>query len=174
MIGPGKYNDLDTLLTIEHEAFQSDRISRGQMQKYLRNNGTTWFLLVGRSEENCHYPDCSCDTWAEGRTMMGKCGKPTCDGYILILMNKLHKAGRIHSYAIHSRARGTGLGERLIEFAADFGKQGYKLTALRTEVRADNPYALSRYEKSGFRRVGGKPSYYSDGCDSISFERAFA
>lgn len=147
MIEPGKPHDLDALMKIELEAFQSDQITPRQMESYLAFNLDRHFLLVSRSE-----------------------GQPA-HGYILVLIRRGSKVGRIHSYAVADSARGMGIGALLIEAAADMARTGYGCHELRTEVRVDNPHALARYEKSFFRRVGKRRSYYSDGCDSYSYKR---
>lgn len=147
MIEAARLRDLNALMTMEEESFSTDKISREQMEKYVVNNGGTHFFLVARNEAD------------------------TAVGCILVLIRRGSRVGRIHTYAVHSSQRGKGLGEQLIEAAAHLAKAGYDVAELRTEVRSDNPHAIKRYEKSGFRRSGGKQNYYEDGCNSFSFKR---
>lgn len=148
VIEPGRPGDLDALLAIENEAFQSDRIKKETFKRYLRDNMGSAPLLVGIDDET--------------REVFG---------YILLWTCKTHTTARINSYAVSAKARGSGLGERLIEAACVLAANGYNCSMIRTEVRVDNPHALRRYEKSGFRRYGSKEKYYSDGCAAFSYER---
>lgn len=147
MIDLAKKCDLRALLKIEEEAFESDRITIEAFYSLLRKNGTTLSLLAGRDEDDL------------------------CIGYILVLYSRQNKVARIHSYAVSKDARGTGLGAQLIEAACYDAKYAYNKLCIRTEVRVDNPHALARYEKSGFRRYGSKENYYADGCASFSYEK---
>jgi ribosomal protein S18 acetylase RimI-like enzyme len=146
MIGPAKAHDLDALMGMEVSSFDTDNITREQMERYVTNNGDTHFLLVERNEAE------------------------TAVGCILVLIRRGSKVGRIHTFVVHPTQRGKGTSSRLIEAAAHLAKYGYGVEEMRLEVRPDNSYAIARYEKSGFRRCGGRRNYYGDGSDSHSYK----
>jgi len=78
-------------------------------------------------------------------------------GYILIFPRKIP---RIYSIATHPKARGKGIGKKLIKEALHVNKN------LRLEVREDNKAAISLYEQLGFTCKAVKKAFYPDGCDA--------
>ena len=146
-IEPGRPKDVNAIEALENEAFESDKTNREQFQRYLKHNLESSVLLVGRDENQ------------------------KVKGYVLVWTCKSHNTARIHGLAVRKCAYGTGLGEALLESACSIAATGYNCSAIRLEVRTDNQYAMKRYEKSGFRRIGSKERYYADGCAAFSYER---
>ena len=158
MIELGTPKDIDELLRLEDLAFTSDKISRQRFQRFLKDNGKKSVLIVSRQ-------------WTTTNIDHPEHNKSKLNGYVLTLHHPLSKVARIHSYAVDPESRGLGLGAMLLEAAAMHATCHYKCNAMRTEIRADNPHAIARYSKSGFKHIGMKANYYSDGCDSVTYEK---
>lgn len=91
------------------------------------------------------------------------------DGEVLGYAGAMVIAGDAHlmNIAVDERARGTGLGRRLLErVMRDTRELGAERITL--EVRPSNTAAIHLYESGGLERVGIRPRYYNDsGEDAI-------
>lgn len=76
----------------------------------------------------------------------------------------------VQTLAVAPRARGTGLGERLLAcLVAAARRRG--CTRMFLEVRADNAPARRQYERCGFEAGGTRRDYYGPGSDAVVMRR---
>ncbi len=76
----------------------------------------------------------------------------------------------ITTFAIHPAYRRKGFGEKLFTYALSYAlSQGCKEVLL--EVRVSNFVAQHLYRKLGFRAVGRRRGYYTDGEDAIVMKK---
>lgn len=71
---------------------------------------------------------------------------------------------QVFSIAVDSKFRGRGIGEALLKHLIEKSRES-SCTKLTLEVRAGNEAAASLYEKLGFREVGKRKGYYSNGSE---------
>jgi len=94
-------------------------------------------------------------------------------GYHLVLFRMGSRVARLYSIAVDRRARGVGLGSRLLhdaeKVAAEAGRR-----VLRLEVRARSRAAIAFYERHAYGRIGRYRSYYADGSDALRYEKPIA
>jgi ribosomal-protein-alanine acetyltransferase len=135
--------DLDALVAIENEAFDTDRISRRSF-RYLLSRDTAEVIV------------------AELDGVIG--------GYAMILFRNGTSLARLYSIAVSSRARGRGVAKRLLE-AAEKSAFSHDRVMLRLEVREDNVPAIALYKAHGYRPIGRYPNYYEDHSDALRFEK---
>lgn len=142
-IRPARASDADALLAIENAAFEGDRISRGSFQR----------LVSGRSAE----------------VLVAASGDAVA-GYCVVLFRKRASVARLYSIATDKRHGGVGLGRALLQ-AAEASARRRGRRALRLEVRDDNSRARELYERNGYRFIGRKQGYYSDGAAALRYEK---
>jgi ribosomal-protein-alanine N-acetyltransferase len=72
----------------------------------------------------------------------------------------------VQTIAVAPRARGTGLGRRLLtDLLMEAARRGAGDVLL--EVRADNDPALQLYTSTGFERIAVRRGYYASGGDAV-------
>lgn len=131
------FADIDALLALEEATFDSDRISRAQWRRYI-GSASMSVLVSG--------------------------GQRSIDAAAVVFYRRNARAARLYSLAVDAHARGAGLGSTLLAAAeADAIARG--CTAMRLEVRADNPSAIALYERRGYTRLARLPGFYEDGAD---------
>ena len=136
-------HDLDVLVRLEEQSFQSDRISRRSFRRFL--HGANDHLLVAE------------DT---GGVL----------GYILLLRRQGTRLARIYSLCVDAAARGRGLAEQLIRAGEDEVLAAGSVY-VRLEVRRDNDTAIRLYRRLGYRVFESIPDYYEDGQEALRLER---
>lgn len=135
--------DLDALVAIENEAFDTDRISRRSF-RYLLSRDTAEVIVAE----------------LDG----------TIGGYAMILFRNGTSLARLYSIAVSARARGKGVAKRLLD-AAEQSAFGHDRVMLRLEVREDNTPAIALYKAYGYRPIGRYSDYYADHSDALRFEK---
>ena len=135
--------DLDALVRMEEESFDTDRISRRSFRRFLQND--TDYLLV-----------------ADIETGMA--------GYILLLKHRGTRLARLYSICVDASARGRGIAEALMR-AGEEAVRERGCAYLRLEVRRDNEPAIRLYRKLGYRLFGTIPHYYEDDEEALRFEK---
>ena len=91
-------------------------------------------------------------------------------GYSLVFQRAGSDRARLYSIVVAPRARGQGLGRRLLDDAQDQARaRGCRRIGL--EVRADNAPAIALYRAAGYRELAPRPGYYEDGMSALRFER---
>jgi len=146
-IRPARGSDLDALVELENESFETDRISRRSFRHYL---GLSTYLCL--------------------LVTTGAGAKETAIGYGLLSFRKGTAMARLYSLCISPKARGLGVGRALLEALEDAAFDRERLI-IRLEVSEKNPVAIGLYEKAGYRKFGVYPDYYEDGSDAIRYEK---
>ncbi|WP_018880000.1 GNAT family N-acetyltransferase/peptidase C39 family protein [Thioalkalivibrio sp. ALE9] len=148
LIRPATVEDLEALVALEDAAFEIDRISRRQF-RYLLTRGHAVTLVAE-------------DAGGEGLL-----------GYVMLLFSRGTSLARLYSIAVSARARGQGLGRRLVEAAEDAARQ-HGRTDLRLEVRRDNAASLALFRGLGYRDFGTIDDYYEDHMDALRLQKSLA
>ncbi len=89
-------------------------------------------------------------------------------GYIVYstVLDECH----ILNVAVHPDFRRMGIAQNMLDFLFKEGeKEGLKFYYL--EVRVDNTPAINFYKKNGFKELGLRKGYYSDGIDALVMVR---
>lgn len=145
-IRPAVPADLDDLVMIENAVFSTDRLSRRSLKRFIA---------------------------VDSAILMVAPGPQGLDGDALVGFRRGSQLARLYSIAVLPRASGRGLGRALLE-ASEAAARGRGATALRLEVRADNPSAIRLYERMGYRRFGIHEDYYEDGEAAWRYEKPLA
>ncbi len=142
-IRPASLADLDVLVRLEEQSFQSDRISRRSFRRFLQ--GDNDHLLVAE----------------DGTGILG---------YILLLRRQGTRLARIYSICVDLACRGRGIAEALIRAGEDAVLAAGSVY-VRLEVRRDNETAIRLYRRLGYRVFDTVPDYYEDGEEALRLER---
>ena len=140
---PAGADDLSALVELENRCFDYDRLSRRNFQ---------WMLTRAHASL----------TVAEGDGGVL--------GYALVLFHEGTSLARLYSIAIDPRARGIGLGQKLLE-AAEQAARDNDRAYMRLEVRPDNRGAIALYERNGYRPFATVRDYYEDHSEALRFEK---
>jgi [ribosomal protein S18]-alanine N-acetyltransferase len=136
--------DLEAILRLENESFESDRVSRRSLREFLR---------------------------APHRPVIAATIDDELAGYILVSLRRGARALRIYSLAVGAQFGRRGAGRALLEAAEAYGRR-HRREALTLEVRYDNASAIALYEKCGFRQFGEHTHYYADGATALRYEKS--
>ena len=136
-------DDLDALVRLEDDSFDSDRLSRRSFRRFLQSD--TDDLLVA----------------ADASGLLG---------YILLLKHRGTRLARLYSICVDRNARGRGIAEALMA-AGEEAVRRAGCAHLRLEVRRDNQAAIALYRKLGYRLFGTIPNYYEDDEEALRFEK---
>lgn len=140
----GQLDDLEALLALEMRCFSSDRLSRRQLRWLLQRGHARFQLLLT----------------PEGRLV----------AYLLLLFRKGTSLARIYSLAVDPDFAGQGWGRHLMQSAETLAlEEG--CSALRLEVRPDNPAAQHLYRNAGYRQFGEYADYYEDHARALRFQK---
>ncbi|MFI5020360.1 MAG: GNAT family N-acetyltransferase [Alphaproteobacteria bacterium] len=94
-------------------------------------------------------------------------------GYAVVFFRRLSPTARLYSFAIAPEHRGQGLAAALLA-AAECQAREHGCSAIRLEVRKDNPRAQAIYRKAGYGTFGSHAAYYDDGTDAVRMEKRLA
>ncbi len=136
--------DATALDALERRAFSADRLSLRQYRHHLRGDRAALWAVDGPDGE----------LW----------------GAAVLFFRAGSGVARLYSIAVDARARGQGLGKRLLA-AVEREARRRATTRLRLEVRQDNPAAIALYEGAGYRRFGEHANYYADGMGAWRYEK---
>lgn len=140
---PAEIADLPALVTLENEAFASDRLSRRSFNYYIRAPRAV--LLV-------------CER------------QGVVAGYSLISIRKGSRVARLNSLAVARPWRGHGLGLLLLK-ASETAARRAGAIAMHLEVRAASRRAIAFYERNFYRRTGRIENYYEDAATAWRYEK---
>lgn len=143
VVREGTLDDLDELVRLEDESFDSDRLSRRSFRRFLQNDTDDLLVAAGPS-----------------RLL----------GYILLLKHRGTRLARLYSICVDRAARGQGIAEALMAAGEDAVRSA-GCAHLRLEVRRDNEPAIALYRKLGYRLFGTIPNYYEDDQEALRFEK---
>lgn len=135
--------DVDALLAIEREAFQTDRISPRGFRRFVASRNAT-LLVALDGDERC--------------------------GYALVLYRTGARSARLYSIAVKRACAGRGVALALLA-AVEADARGRGCQAMRLEVSERNTIAIARYTKTGYHVFGRHAAYYGDGSDALRFEK---
>jgi ribosomal-protein-alanine N-acetyltransferase len=135
--------DLEAIVRLENESFESDRVSRRSLREFLR---------------------------APHRPVIAATIDDELAGYILVSLRRGARALRIYSLAVGAQFARRGVGRALLQGAEAYGRR-HRREALTLEVRYDNASAIALYEKCGFRQFGEHTHYYADGATALRYEK---
>jgi len=135
--------DIDALLRIEEQAFESDRISRRSFRALIAR--PTAVTIVAEIDG-------------------------TIRGYAMILFRQGTALARLYSIAVEPSAAGRGIGSRLLDEVERAAFAQEKLL-MRLEVREDNEIAIELYRRRGYRPIGRYLDYYEDHTVALRFEK---
>jgi ribosomal protein S18 acetylase RimI-like enzyme len=114
---------------------------------------------------------------ANAAVIVAECGDRPLDdrpqplvGSVIVLFREGGRLARIYSIAVSPKARGHGLGGRLVEAAEVAARQAGR-TGMRLEVRKDNAASIALFEKMGYQRFGEYVDYYEDHMDAWRYEK---
>jgi ribosomal protein S18 acetylase RimI-like enzyme len=142
----GRPSDIDVLVALEQRTIATDRLSRRGFDRLLAS--------------------------PHAELKVAAC-KGTPVGYAIVRFAPRAPSARLYSIAVAPDMGGKGVAPLLIG-AAEQAAIRRGRTVLRLEVREDNARAISRYEKSGFRRFGRYTGYYEDFGDALRLEKILA
>jgi ribosomal protein S18 acetylase RimI-like enzyme len=145
-VRPARAADLDALVTLESQAFRTDRISRASFRRLLAAPSAA--VMVAE--------------------LAGKLA-----GYALVLFRTGTSVARLYSIAVAPDAADRGIGATLLD-AAEQAAIERGAARLRLEVHEANDPALALYRKSGYRQFGRHAHYYEDKGHALRFEKRLA
>ena len=145
MIRHATIHDVDQLVQIEQESFQTDRFSREQFMHLLTKGHA--LILVEQDDD----------------------GK-TIGGDAVLLFRRGFSTARLYSIAVRPSHRGRGLARTLLVACEEEAINRDCLT-LRLEVAENNKAARTLYESVGYRMIGRVEDYYEDGGAAIRYEK---
>ncbi len=135
-----KEEDIDAIEQIETISFPGTAWPKKIFVSYVDNNNSLSYVL-----------------FKENRII----------GYVI--SDLLHPEASIVKLAIHPEERKKGYAKKLLHyFISELRKQNYGTIFL--EVRTQNCPAQNVYEKLGFKSIGIRKKYYSDGQDAFVME----
>lgn len=140
---PAQLSDLDELLRLEQESFQTDVLSKASFRHFLQSDKSD--LIVAKKSKQIL-------------------------GYALMLYKRGTSLARLYSIAVDPKARGLGIGSKLLKRSEELALDRNK-AYLRLEVRTDNKKAIELYKDSGYRQFGIKPRFYEDQSDALCYEK---
>ena len=144
MIRHATLADLDNLVRIEINCFDSDRLSRRNF-RYLLIKGNAETLV---EEEN-----------------------GVVRGYSMLLFNHGISLARLYSLAVDPAFQRMGVAARLVE-ASEVAARQNDCVSLRLEIRKDNIASIKLFKRLGFREFGERADYYEDHMDALRFEKS--
>lgn len=136
-------SDLGEIVRIETEAFGTEAFSRRQLLYLITRAKGAFFVALDA-------------------------GRPV--GYLSLLERPRFANLRIYSVATVPEARGLGIGQSLLDRAAEYARER-NVREITLEVNIANTTALALYRKNGFSTTSRLPGYYHDGTDGWRMKR---
>jgi len=143
-IRAARANELEALLALEQRCFTADRLSRRALRRHLASPRSA--LIVAVRDD----------------TLLGSA---------LVLFRRDSDAARLYSIAVDARARGLGLGARLLA-AAEREARRRGARVMRLEVRPDNRAATALYRAAGYEPFARIEHYYEDGAPAGRYRKS--
>lgn len=142
-IRPGHPADTDALERLENAAFDSDRLSRRSLRRFLA--AATTDVAVAE----------------DGGAIVG---------YAMIGFRAGSRTGRLFSLAVDARQGRRGIGRSLL-LACEASARRRGCDLVRLEVRSGNRAAIALYEGAGYDRFAVERDYYEDGATALRFQK---
>ena len=142
--------DLELLRQITVESFGGVALEQMLETKFGQVNERTW-----RDRKADHITE-DCQMNPAGVFVAQRDGEIL--GYVTTRLDMTNRRGRIPNMAVVEKARGLGLGRRLIQHALDYFRQsGMKIAQI--ETMASNDVGQYLYPSCGFQEVGRQVHY---------------
>jgi [ribosomal protein S18]-alanine N-acetyltransferase len=135
--------DIDALFRLEHQVFETDRMSRRSLRRLLVSPSAA--VIVGE---------------ADGAIA----------GVAVILFRTNSPIARLYSIAVAPNWTGRGIASALIA-AAEKATRKRDCRVLRLEVHEKNRGAIRLYRKTGYHEFGRHHHYYEDRGHALRFEK---
>ena len=135
--------DLQSILALENKVFETDRMSRRSMRRFLVSPNAV--VLVAE----------------EGSRLRGAA---------VVLVRRTSDVARLYSIAVDPDCAGRGVGQTLLA-AAEEAAIARNCQYLRLEVHERNPRAIALYRKADYRQFGQHYEYYQDRGHALRFEK---
>ncbi|WP_269527120.1 GNAT family N-acetyltransferase/peptidase C39 family protein [Coraliomargarita parva] len=142
-IQPADKHQIDTLVALENDCFETDRLTRRNFQ-WMLSKGNASLLIASYNGE--------------------------LKGYVLTLFHKGTSLARIYSMAVDADSRRRGIGDALLK-AAETEARTHDCLYSRLEVRRDNLEAIQFYQNRGYREFETWANYYEDHEDALRYEK---
>ena len=143
MIREATLDDVDALVVIEEQCFETDRLARRNF-RHLLTKGKAVTLL-----EEMH---------------------GVVEGYVLVLFHHGTSQARLYSIAVSPDLHRAGIGRRLAEAAARAARD-HDCVTMRLEIRTDNPASIALFKALGYREFGAYEDYYEDHMSALRMEK---
>jgi ribosomal protein S18 acetylase RimI-like enzyme len=143
MIRHATLDDIDALLEIENDCFETDRISRRSFRHLLSKGHAA---TIVDDEDG------------------------VLRGYTMVLFHAGLSLARLYSIAVSPRYQGKGIGHCLVD-AAEQAARDNECVYMRLEVRRDNTASLTMFRNHGYRQFGILDDYYEDHMEALRFEK---
>ncbi|MGZ5051072.1 MAG: peptidase C39 family protein [Methylobacter sp.] len=143
LIRPALSTDLNQLVKLEANCFDTDKMSRRSFKHWLVS---------------------------EHRALLVADMNGTVAGYILIIYHPGTRLARVYSLAVDSRHRGQGIAKLLMSAGEQAASDAGRLY-LRLEVSVDNTAAIKLYEWLGYQKFGFYRDYYQDHKDALRYQK---
>ncbi|KHF38582.1 ribosomal protein S18-alanine N-acetyltransferase [Halalkalibacter okhensis] len=127
--------DIDTVMEVERDAFSTPWDPTIFLNELTSNQFAQYLVYEVEGE------------------IIGYCG-------LWVVMDE----AQVTNIAIHSKNRGQGHGERLLQYVISFLRQ-MGVSKLSLEVRVSNTVAQNLYRKMGFIEGGIRKNYYADNLE---------
>lgn len=125
MIRSAVVSDLSSILTIEAEAFATDRLSKRSLRYMLKNPQASFWVTEQEA---------------------------SLQGYAILLEHRRSNSARLYSIALSSQFQGKGLADALMaHLERHCKKPAIKLEVRQDNLRAQKFYARRGYENIGVR-----------------------
>jgi ribosomal protein S18 acetylase RimI-like enzyme len=135
-------DDLPILLDLE-QTFPGDRLERSNFRYFLTKSKADLWM----AEEN-------------GVVL----------GDAVVMYRQGFHSARLYSIVVSPKARGKGIGAKLLAHAEDAAKARGCIT-IRLEVREDNAAAIGLYRSKGYDLIGRTDDYYEDGSTALRMRK---
>ncbi len=134
--------ELDILCNIEVTYFVTDRLSRRQFIRFIKNN-RIWGAFLGE----------------------------TLIGYCIMLSKQNSLKLRLYSIVITTDFQGQGIWHSLLDYVIAQYQKVKAYTDVTLEVAVTNQKAIAAYKRYGFVITKNLISYYQDGTDAFSMTK---
>ena len=136
-------SDLQRLIQIEHECFSGDRLSSRSLKHHTSSSHSLLLVAILNDE---------------------------LVAYGLVLLHRGTRLARLYSLAVSKAARGTGLGQSLLQELEAQASEQNRLY-MRLEVAETNQAAIQLYQRLGYKIFGHYSNYYQDHSDALRMQK---
>lgn len=142
-VRPATLKDLQALLEIESDSFDSDRLTRRSMRHWILAEHAQFLVLTSENE---------------------------LAAYGLVWCHRGTRLARLYSLAVAVKHQGKGFAKILMEALENrCAQDGYLF--MRLEVSKSNTAAIALYRKLGYRSFGEYHDYYADHSDALRMQK---